>query len=70
MKLISLKWEVVDETDNESEKKVVANELMQVIKRADNLMSKFLSTNGFEKAFQSELQYLNEKKLAVLNIGS
>jgi hypothetical protein len=68
IKLISLKWEVVDETTDKNDKKLVANELSLFIKRADNLITKFSATNGFEKAFHSELEYLNEKKLALLSI--
>ncbi len=68
IKLISLKWQVVDETTDKNDKKLVANQLSQIIKRADNLVTKFSATNGFDKAFQSELQFLNEKKLALLNI--
>ncbi|XP_054164011.1 SET and MYND domain-containing protein 4-like [Oppia nitens] len=68
MKLISLKWELVDETTGMTEKKQLAKELLDVIKRTDNIVSKFKITVGFENAFQSELQFLNEKRLSVLHI--
>ena len=68
MKLVSLKWELVDETEDSATKKTLANELLDVIKRADQIVSKFKTTQGFENAFQSELQFLNEKRLSVLSL--
>ena len=68
MKMISLKWEVVDETEDQNNKKQLANELLEVIKRADNIVSKLQTTEGFQNAFQSELNFLNEKRLSILSL--
>ena len=61
MKLINFKWQVMDESEDEAQKRQLANELHDEIKKANSMMEKFCVVKDFSVTFKREIDFLHEK---------